>query len=306
MSSPTSSSLPSGIQWQLDPQTRRWFYIDSRTRQRVYHPQPQHQALNAPRSAPAPPREVPPFEYRPPRKTLDQDYKVRVHPRKFFKIGKVFLTLHTEPRGSNSTLNTKNHDIYTVALGEQAFSKIRRFIVVREGRDSCSALAISTHSGNGASRRNASEHGIVHTTGTRPPPTMRQEDGLLPSPIRIDPLNEDDRLDATSRMDYGKLYNIEHNVKVKPYGVVNNQSMQTLIKQWTQVFFGRAATPAATAFRSPNPQTLQALKFSPSQIRQVLNILSRRGADPRQVITSVARASAEEALELFQGREAAA
>lgn len=125
---------------------------------------------------------------------------------------------------------------------------------------------------------------------------MRQEDGLLPSPIRIDPLNEDDRLDATSRMDYGKLYNIEHNVKVKPYGVVNNQSMQTLIKQWTQVFFGRAATPAATAFRSPNPQTLQALKFSPSQIRQVLNILSRRGADPRQVITSVARASAEEAL----------
>jgi hypothetical protein len=94
-------------------------------------------------------------------------------------------------------------------------------------------------------------------------------------------------------VNYGKVYNIEHNVKVKPYGVVNNQFMHALITQWTQVFIGRSGNPAQLAFRSPGPQTLRDLGFTPSQITSVTNILSRRGASPYNAITLIARASAE-------------
>jgi hypothetical protein len=58
----------------------------------------------------------------------------------------VFLTLHTETygqsrrRGRPSTANTFNNDVFMVSFGELVFSKVRRFIVVREDRESCSAL----------------------------------------------------------------------------------------------------------------------------------------------------------------------
>jgi hypothetical protein len=102
---------------------------------------------------------------------------------------------------------------------------------------------------------------------------------------------------------YAKVYTIEHNVKVKPYGVVNNQFMHALITQWTQVFIGRSENLAQLAFRSPSQQTLRDLGFSPGQITSVNNILTRRGASPYNAITSIARASAEVQLGAEDRRE---
>jgi hypothetical protein len=55
--------------------------------------------------------------------------------------------LHTEAfgdtqgtRGGRTTVNTLNRDVFLVAFGEKAFSKVRRFIVVSEQANSCSAL----------------------------------------------------------------------------------------------------------------------------------------------------------------------
>jgi hypothetical protein len=156
--------------------------------------------------------------------------------------------------------------------------------------------AITTHNGRGAAQRNASEHGVVYTGAAAPPARFRNEADILPTAIRIDPFDEDDTLHSASRVNYGKVYNIEHNVKVKPYGVVNNQFMHSLITQWTQVFIGRTGNPAQLAFRTPGEQTLRGLGFTPSQITSVTNILTRRGANPYDVITSMARVSAEQQL----------
>jgi hypothetical protein len=91
------------------------------------------------------------------------DYRIRAHPMKFFRLGKasrstllnvhlltnslqVFLTLYTENYGQRrrreppSTANTLNNDVFMVSFGELVFTRIRRFIVIRENRDSCSAL----------------------------------------------------------------------------------------------------------------------------------------------------------------------
>jgi hypothetical protein len=89
------------------------------------------------------------------------------------------------------------------------------------------------------------------------------------------------------------VYTIEHNVKVKPYGVVKNQFMHALITQWTQVFMGRSENLAQLAFRSSSQQTLRDLGFTPSQITSATNILTKRGASPYNAITSIAWASAE-------------
>ena len=57
------------------------------------------------------------------------------------------MKVHTEDFGSKpeakkaqSTVLTFNKDAFTVAFGELAFSKVRRFVVVSEQAVSCSAL----------------------------------------------------------------------------------------------------------------------------------------------------------------------
>jgi hypothetical protein len=52
---------------------------------------------------------------------------------------KVFLTLWTEPASEASGV-TSNKDVFAVAFGERAFCRVRRFVVVRSGAQSCSAL----------------------------------------------------------------------------------------------------------------------------------------------------------------------
>jgi hypothetical protein len=55
------------------------------------------------------------------------------------------------------------------------------------------------------------------------------------SPIRITPNKERDRLDPRSRINYCKLYTIEHNVKVYDFGMVHKDYLRKLKCQWMSV-----------------------------------------------------------------------
>jgi hypothetical protein len=50
--------------------------------------------------------------------------------REFFKKGRVFAMLHTEPAGSIAHNNFLNDSYSIVRFGETAFSTIRRFVIV--------------------------------------------------------------------------------------------------------------------------------------------------------------------------------
>ena len=64
----------------------------------------------------------------------------------------------------------------------------------------------------------------------------RGEDGLLPQAIRVDPDDLSEKLDPRSRIDFGEVYTIEHNVKVRSLGTVNPSSMQALLYQFESVW----------------------------------------------------------------------
>jgi ankyrin repeat protein len=165
---------------------------------------------------------------------LDSAYKVRDHPHKFFQFGKVFYVLWSEPAGSGNH-GEPGKDMWTVAYGERVHTKVRRFVVVRPGTRSCVCLAISTHAGMGLSHPGveAQEHAIIYT-GREIPSLQAHEllaTGEMPTflpAIRVDPDIPSQQLDPTSRIDFGKAYTIRHDVKVKPFGVVNRISMAAL------------------------------------------------------------------------------
>ncbi|KAK6442488.1 hypothetical protein LTR95_001282 [Oleoguttula sp. CCFEE 5521] len=211
------------------------------------------------------------------RELLHPAYKKRDQPRKFFVFGKVcpwreqllqrlanfdqvFLTLWVEPmgetqpgRGSVATYR----EVYYGKFGEPVYSDIRRFVVVREGEQSCTALSIRTYSGKGAvQRRDQAENGMVYTS-RQPPRRPPLEPRLLPDAIRVDLDDQSDKLAPLSRINYGTVYTIEHNVKVKPYAMVNREHRASLLSQFREVFVARigvhASRPSGAALQAQLP-----------------------------------------------------
>lgn len=186
--------------------------------------------------------------------TLFKTYKVRQKPKQFFTLGRVFLVLWSEPAGGTSRVTKWEAGTVINHLGERVFSKVRRFVVIREGGTYCNALPINTYSGKGVAKPsvNKSEHVIIFT-GAKPPlptrdemPTRRGEPSMRSTPIQVDIDSQDERLDPMSRLDLGGVTKVEHNIKVKALGMVNKRSIDALRSQYANVQNGpRGAGPSS-------------------------------------------------------------
>jgi hypothetical protein len=107
--------------------------------------------------------------------------------------------------------------------------------------------AVSTHSGRGSPKANKNEHGIIYTG--RSPSDTGNERGMQPIAIKVNPDEHGASLDTRSRLNYGKLYNVEHNIKVKHFGSLSPDNLKALLGQFMDVFtskMGMSAGPAPT------------------------------------------------------------
>ncbi|KAK6442486.1 hypothetical protein LTR95_001280 [Oleoguttula sp. CCFEE 5521] len=191
------------------------------------------------------------------REFLDPAYGVRKQPNRLFVPGKIFMVLWAEPAGASSLVTTLHTGgIIPGRHREQIFSKVRRFVVIRSGDRSCSALSILTYDHQGAKKQylDASENGIVYT-GKSVPAGASRDRGLLKEAIRINPDDPSDKLDAESLIHYGKVYTIEHNIKVKPLGMVHDDSLEPLLRQFREVWVCRVGLPRAAQTPAPVPRS---------------------------------------------------
>lgn len=168
---------------------------------------------------------------------LDPSYMVRK--KQFFAVGRVFLVLWSEPSNRAESVNTQHPGTVLNHFGEPVFSKVRRFVVVREGNGYCSALPINTYGGRGVAKPGIkkSEHAIVYTGRTPPQPSRAEfprgnEMGMLPIGIRVDPERLGDRLDSMARLDLAAVHTVHHSVKAKSFGIVNQVSTVDLLRQF--------------------------------------------------------------------------
>jgi hypothetical protein len=83
-----------------------------------------------------------------------------------------------------------------------------------------------------------SQHAIAHTTSSPPDPHPDEipgADDYLLQPIRVVPISQGHTLDRMSRINFGKIYTVESNVKVFNFGKVHEDSLHDLVHQWKQV-----------------------------------------------------------------------
>lgn len=101
------------------------------------------------------------------------------------------------------------------------------------------ARPISTYGGRGTAKPglDASSHSIIYMTGGRPT-RLSSETGITKEPIQVDPAEKDQKLDKMSRVNFAKVYTVEHNIKVMNVGQVSQRSIMHLEAYWRTEIFG--------------------------------------------------------------------
>lgn len=138
--------------------------------------------------------------------------------------------LWSEPRGTNGTVISANSKI-----GEH--TKIRRFVLVDEHKGHSTALPIVTYGGQGTKRKGChpEDHAMVYTGHSQPPLVHGEAASLMRPPIRCRMDNDKFKLDTASRLNYAKLYTIEHNVKVQFIGSIASSSKNKLVAAYNDI-----------------------------------------------------------------------
>jgi hypothetical protein len=164
-------------------------------------------------------------------------YEVIREPSRFFKKGRVIKVLWTEPAGNVS--ESEDSFVIPSRFGEKAFAKIRRFVVVREMQDCCWCLMLNTHHSKGASKAgvNPDNYAAVFPLGGTfqlgPDENLTKE----PFPIKVEVSGES--ISPKSRLNFGRIYTLEHNIRVKKVGRIPDQYLQQLDDYFSQTSAGK-------------------------------------------------------------------
>ncbi|KAK1070049.1 hypothetical protein LTR74_004446 [Friedmanniomyces endolithicus] len=242
--------------------------------------------------------------------SLFTSFRIVQQPETFFVVGRAFSILWSEPAGESSTEVTSmvsndvapNHSPFTTGrYGTRVYSKVRRFVVVRAGAAYCTALPILTYGGMGVAKPGVvkSEHAIIYSghqsLATRPEELPRR--GELPmqaQPIRLVLDERPKRLDPMSRINCARVHTIEHNVKVKPLGMVHPASLEALTTQFFAVWLPPAipvSQKGAITDKAAAPQAAAASNTSSKAARvnmkRVIEHEMKRGQTQAQSIQAV-------------------
>ncbi|KFZ06908.1 hypothetical protein V501_06942 [Pseudogymnoascus sp. VKM F-4519 (FW-2642)] len=153
-----------------------------------------------------------------------------------FKERRVFKVVWTEPNGVDPRENYSNFSRITASKhGELAYTSIRRFVVWKNYDGHAICLPVLTYGGRGTAKPGvkAAHHAIIFTESKkdnrsikRPPRETKPEKKLANAPICVELMNRRNQLDAMSRLNYAKVYTVEHNVKVCFIGRIHKDSVK--------------------------------------------------------------------------------
>jgi hypothetical protein len=139
--------------------------------------------------------------------------------------------LWIEPAGQTNPGQTRGSTHFSVVTwGETAYAEIRRFIVVNPKGTFSQCIPIQTYRKQGALKPGllVHDHGVVYTgNSATPPPPLLFGEGITKQPIRVEPKGNE-WLHRESRVNFGKPYAVEHNVKVMEIGMVAPEHMHLL------------------------------------------------------------------------------
>ncbi|KAI9874205.1 MAG: hypothetical protein M1830_010077, partial [Pleopsidium flavum] len=166
---------------------------------------------------------------------LDPSYRLVNDRDGFFKSGRVFSMLYIENAGATAPPGAAG--ISLVQYGERAYAQIRRFIVVEPKKKQhwSKCICITTYGGRATTKPGVDpkEHAIIYS-GNEIPSKLEGERGLNKDALRVQLVDMSQKLDPRSRVNFGRTFTIQHNVKVKEVGMLTSSDMHKLIWYWKE------------------------------------------------------------------------
>lgn len=186
------------------------------------------------------------------------------------------MMLWTEPAAEGSTRNGTHYS--KVWLDQGVYSEIRRFVVLKEGYGNsiCSYVVsvaykrrkpltfnspVHTYNGQATLKPNLPErqqHAIIYTSRECPPEhSYRLNDGTLvkenlskdPIRVRREQTGPEGDLGVYSRLNYSKIYTVEHYIRVLNIGMVESNWIPSLA---ANSYVTSSATPVEKPTKLPS------------------------------------------------------
>jgi hypothetical protein len=178
------------------------------------------------------------------REELDHRYQKRTDAKKFFVIGRVFAMLFHEGAGdvkgghfSQAVRFNVGWDKNRGKYNQEVYCHIRRMVVVRERHGYCWCIPINTYNYQGVAKKDLSTeerkaHCVIYMDNTHPTIDVYETGLIVKKPIAVTAANPEQKLHKMSRLNFGKVYSVEWNVKVMNVGKVNADSMAAFTGYW--------------------------------------------------------------------------
>jgi len=137
--------------------------------------------------------------------------------------------LWTEPAGATAKDSDPAY-YHKVSYNERVYTKIRRFVVIRERTHSCLCLPLYTYGGQGTTKSDVrpQDHALVYNSEQPAPPVPTAEEKLEKEPFAIVVEDSNEQIDTMTRMNFSQVYTIQHNVKVAKVGRIAKDQLDRL------------------------------------------------------------------------------
>ena len=160
-------------------------------------------------------------------------FRIVDKPKRFFSVGRIFKTVWFEPGGHDST--TRRADLeYTQECpefhGEKPYAKFRWFIVVRKRLHHSLCFSITSYGGTSTaqtSRGRPKDFVVLYSCAIEPPAPFPEE-GIVRPPIAVIIEDGEQFISPLARLDCGRIYTVEDNLKIMKIGRVQPESLLKL------------------------------------------------------------------------------
>lgn len=161
-----------------------------------------------------------------PRTTEQSHLPYTVHATRYFRIGRVFAVRWAEPLGTSET--------YGPISG--ALINERRMVVVQHSNNASWCLPIHTYGGQGCEKSacRPEDHAAICSKGTWPDITSTEFARGLRTSVLMVRMAANQMLHSKSRLNFGKVHTIDHNVPTREIGMICDDSMDQLLEWWDE------------------------------------------------------------------------
>lgn len=129
--------------------------------------------------------------------------------------------------------NEREHVIPT-RFGEKAYTKVRHFVVAKEMQGASLCLPLNTNNRNGVAGKGirAENYAAVYSFGGHPEVTSDEHMVKDPFPIMVE--TPEETIDPMSRLDFGQVHTVRHNLKVSKVGRIPDENLPLLDRYFAE------------------------------------------------------------------------